>query len=47
VPIRSAPESAVKELPTDRTLVAMSDIAAGESAKSAGSLGDLLSKAVK
>jgi pilus assembly protein CpaB len=30
VPIRSAPESAVKMLPTDRTLVAMSDIAAGE-----------------
>ena len=30
VPIRSAPESAVKELPSDSALVAMSDIAAGE-----------------
>ena len=30
VPIRAAPESAVKELPSDQALVAMSDIAAGE-----------------
>ena len=30
VPIRSAPESAVRQLPSDRSLVAMSDIATGE-----------------